>query len=179
MEAKSSHKVWFLVRSMSYLASKVSFLLNRQVLFIPFSLDEMIRNFECKHRYVADIIVYHLQQNWLTSEEYFSTGVVFDFCRFIPQNWSLIQNERAFFLFSIASKWYSLRLVGWFFPNNLEWKDSLFSVSIYTWNKKKIFLKIKNMSNAINTETLSQFNICCNLFDVFSVFGIEILQITV
>ena len=33
--------------------------------------------------------------------------------------------------------------------------------------KKKNFLKIKNMSNAINTETLSQFNICCNLFDVF------------
>lgn len=35
----------------------------KQVLFIPFSLDEMIRNFECEHRYLADIIVYHLQQN--------------------------------------------------------------------------------------------------------------------
>lgn len=36
----------------------------KQVLFIPFSLDvEMIRNFECEHRYVADIIVYHLRQN--------------------------------------------------------------------------------------------------------------------
>lgn len=43
----------------------------KQVLFIPFSLDEMIRNFECEHRYLADIIVYHLRQNWLTLEEYF------------------------------------------------------------------------------------------------------------
>lgn len=35
----------------------------KQVLFIPSSLDEMIRNFECEHRYLADIIVYHLRQD--------------------------------------------------------------------------------------------------------------------
>lgn len=166
MEAKSSHKVWFLVRSMSYLASKVSFLLNRFSLFHPAWMKWWgILNANTD---IWQILLFTTcgKIDW-RRRNIFSTGVVFYFCRFIPQNWSLIQNERAFFLFSIASKWYSLRLVGWFFPNNLEWKDSLFSVSIYTWNKKKIFLKIKNMSNAINTETLSQFNICCNLFDVF------------